>query len=348
MLPPDNRPLPTDDVAPEFPENRSAADESDARLQADEDFRRAIPAQVFLNHFSALSLHLKNAQPDEAAPLPRLLKFRPKLRPDTEATVKRLLGNAWSTEYALRQAASQRDDPFASNTLYWTFPQAFYSVFFSLRAFACLRGLTVSEDETTLRRFTGRLVSTGYYPAALSFYADGDYNQPSLHGLPYGRHTPERLATPSAERDAQAQLGQFLRATRRLQFTQLRESNQANPGLALRNARTGAILTRFGAGDWRKLTPLLGPTTFYDLLARLRISDNYREVERYVEADIDFQLFHQSLVQVVETLNGVHETYVARALGPAVYREYLKSLRPYLRQAASERFEEYIGTILQA
>ena len=340
--------MPTDDATPAFSESRSGAETSDAGSQADENFRRAIPAQVFLNHFFALSLHLKNGQSHEATPLPRLLKFRPRLRPDTEATVKRLLGNAWSTEYALRNAICQPDDPFASSTLYWTFPQAFYSVFFSLRAFVYLHGLTVGDDEGTLRSFTGRLVTTGYYPAALSFYADGDYNQPSLHGLPYGRHTPERLATPNAERDAQAQLGQFLRATRRLQFTQLRESNQANPGSALRNDRTGAILTRFGAGDWRKLTPLLGPTTFYDLLTRLRISDKYREVERYVEADIDFALFHQSLVQIVGTLNGIHEAYVARALGADAYREYLNALRPYLRQAATERFDERILPMFQA
>ncbi len=307
----------------------------------DDAFRRAIPAQVFLNHFYALRLHLENSPAMAPA---RLEKFHTRLRPEIEATVKRLLTNAWSTEYALRNPASPRDDPFARNTLYWSFPQAFYSVAFSLRAFVALHsrmrpGLTSGDDETILRRVTGRLVARGYYPAGLSFYADGDYNQPSLHGLPHGRHAPDSLNPASAGRDAQAQLGQALRATRKLQYTQLRHQTQANPGTALRHIKTGAILTRFGAGDWRKLTPLLGPTTFYDLLARLRISDNFREVERYVEADIDFALFHESLVNIVGVINGVHEAYVARALGLQAFRAYLASLRPYLRQAASARLE---------
>jgi hypothetical protein len=322
--------LPTDEATPAFPENLP-----DATAQSDEAFRRAIPAQVFLNHFVAFNHHLQTT----SVALPtRLGKFRARLRPETEPLVKRLLSNAWSTEYALHNPPPSADDPYVHNTLYWRFPQAFYSPFFSLRAFLALHGLT-GGDEITLRRFAGRLVARGYYPAALSFYADGEYNQPSLHGLPYGRHQPDSLNTPAATRDAQAQLGQALRATRKLQFTQLREQTQANPGTALRHAKTGAILTRFGAADWRKLEPLLGPTTFYDLLARLRISDNFREVERYVEAEIDFELFHRSLVHLVETINGVHEAYVAQAMGERAYREFLDSLRPYLRRAPLERLE---------
>jgi hypothetical protein len=331
MMPPEtSRILPPDDATPAFPENLPEL----PTPPDDEAFRRAIPAQVFLNHFYALRLHL-----DEGGTPPpaRLSTFRPRLQPGGEATVKRLLRNAWSTEYALRNPACPTDaDPGAANTLYWTFPQAFYSVAFSLRAFLAALGLTDS-DEPTLRRHTGRLVERGYYPPALGFYADGDYSQPSLHGLPYGRHAPGSLNPASATRDAQAQLGQALRATRKLQFTHLRQQTQANPGTALRHAKTGNILTRFGVADWRKLTPLLGPTTFYDLLSRLRISDNFREVERYVDAEIDFRLFHESLLRIVGAVNGVHEAYVARALGPRAYEEFLGSLRPYLRQVTDGR-----------
>lgn len=336
MLPPESgRSLPADEAAPAFSEKLPLSGAPPLALPdlEGEAFRRAIPAQVFLNHFAAFSQHL---QPASTLLPKRFGAFRPRLRPETEPLVRRLLGNAWSTEYALRNPPPSGDDPYVHNTLYWRFPQAFYSPFFSLRAFLALHGLT-GGDEPTLRRFTGRLVERGYYPAALSFYADGPYNQPSLHGLPYGRHQPESLNTPAAAREAQAQLGQALRATRKLQFTQLREQTQANPGTALRHAKTGTILTRFTAADWRKLEPLLGPTTFYDLLARLRISDNVREVERYVEAEIDFERFHRSLVHVVGVINGVHEAYAARAMGARAYREFLDSLRPYLRRAPLER-----------
>lgn len=328
--------LPAADATPTFPENLPDETPIGTLTPSDEAFRRAIPAQVFLNHFAAFSHHLHTA----SVALPsRFAKFRARLRPETEPLVKRLLSNAWSTEYALRNPLPSDDDPDVHNTLYWRFPQAFYSPFFSLKAFLALHGLTGS-DEIPLRRFMGRLVARGYYPVALSFYADGEYNQPSLHGLPYGRHQPDSLNTPAATREAQAQLGQALRATRKLQYTQLREATQANPGTALRHPKTGSILTRFSAADWRKLEPLLGPTTFYDLLARLRVSDNFREVERYVEAEIDFGRFHQALVHVVGTVNGVHEAYVARAMGETAYREFLASLRPYLSRAPLERLAE--------
>jgi hypothetical protein len=68
-------------------------------------------------------------------------------------------------------------------------------------------------------------------------------------------------------------------------------------------------------GDWVILP-------FFDLLSRLQISTSHREIERFVEAEIDFTLFHNSLLNLVSYLNGIHESYVAKALGLEKYRKY--------------------------
>ena len=82
---------------------------------------------------------------------------------------------------------------------------------------------------------------------------------------------------------------------------------------------------------WQQLTWRIGYTTLFDLMARLRISSTHREIERFVEADIDFKLFHESLLQIVSYLNGIHECYVAQALGIQQYEAFVQELPKHLQ-----------------
>ena len=50
-----------------------------------------------------------------------------------------------------------------------------------------------------------------------------------------------------------------------------------------------------------------------------------------MEADIDFALFHSSLLNIVSYLNGVHETYVAKALGLERYEQLVRELPTHLQ-----------------
>jgi len=50
-----------------------------------------------------------------------------------------------------------------------------------------------------------------------------------------------------------------------------------------------------------------------------------------VEADIDFRLFHSSLLSIVSYINGVHEAYVAKALGLARYEQLVRELPAHLQ-----------------
>ena len=63
------------------------------------------------------------------------------------------------------------------------------------------------------------------------------------------------------------------------------------------------------------VTDRLGPTTIFDILYRLRIKSNYRDVQTFMEADINFVEFHRCLQTVVGYLNFIHEAYIAKALG---------------------------------
>ncbi len=315
----------------------------------DENWRKSIPAQVFLNHFFAISYHLQDSEGAYAMQnIIHFINHTPSLNEVDIEQIKRHLHNCWSTEYALRSTAALGDENYLRNALHWTFPQAYYSVFSGLRAFLYTHGIRGNNSEM-IRREVGRLVVKGMYPTAIGFYAAGHYDDFRVHRLPLASYKPS-LNLASKELEAQAQIGQFLRTTRRARAKSVRIAVQANPNTALRSTRTGEILQKFDTSHWQQLTWRFGYTTFFDLLSRLQISANHREIERFVEADINFKLFHQSLLDIVSYLNFVHESYVAKAVGLEVYRQWVAEWTEHLqhdfvKQRLVEKIEPVISVV---
>jgi hypothetical protein len=307
------------------------ADDAAQQEQHDEAWRRSIPAQVFLNYFFALSYHIRENE-DAMGGLQHLPFFRAQqaeLTDDDRATAEKYLLNSWSTEYALRATAELGDEDYLRNALHWTFPQAYHAVTAGLQAFLHTVGVR-TNNPSLIRREVGRLVVRNAYPRPVSFYAAGSYGDFSIHRLPLaGYKAGLHIAGKAIE--AQAQIGQFLRTTRKQKAVAVRQQVQTNPNTALRSQKTGKLLEKWTAQHWQQITWRLGYTTIFDLLGRLRISQTSREIERYVEADIDFRLFHQSLLDIVSYLNGVHETYVAKAIGLERYRELVAQLPKHLQ-----------------
>ena len=304
--------------------------------------RESIPAQVFLNHFSALNFHIQH---DEHAysisELPYFEEFDADVNLTTEASVQKHLLNSWNTEYTLRTSANAGDDGYLRHTLHWTFPQAYYSVQESLLATLRLHGITTRQPERVTAE-GGKLIAAGAYPQVVSFYAAGHPHRPRMRRLPFGRLNPS-LQPVANDAEAQRQIGQFLRTTHRQRAQQVRQQVQSNEQWALRSERTGKILQRFDDRHWQQLSWRIGYTSIFDLLARLRISPGHREIERFIEADIDIALFHESLLGLVDYLNFVHEAYVVKALGVGMYQQWLTQLPSYLKDSfVAERFEEHI------
>ncbi len=321
-------------ILPFIPAPESVAPEP--AMATDETWRKSIPAQVFLNYFFAINYHIQ--QQDDVLGglqnLPYLRAFEAELDEADAAALTKLLHTSWSTEYALRATAELGDDNFLRNALHWTFPQAYHAIQSGLQAFLYTTGVRGNNSQV-LRREVGRLVVKNAYPRPVSFYAAGAYGDFSIHRLPLAGYKAG-LHIASKEIDAQAQIGQFLRTTRKLKATWTRAQVQANPNTAIRSQKTGRPLDKWTAAHWQQITWRLGYTTVFDLLGRLRISQTSREIERYVEADIDFRLFHTSLLNIVSYLNGIHETYVAKALGLDRYRALVAALPAHLHHSFVE------------
>ncbi len=314
--------------------------------QLDQEQVKSIPAQVFLNYFFAINYHIKNFDDGGLEQLAFFREAKPELADQDIEAVKRLLVNSWSTEYALRATAELGDADYMRNALHWTFPQAYYSVFAGLQAFLRTRGVQ-SNNEALVMREVGRLVVKNAYPQAVGFYASGHFDDFKVNRLPLAHYKPG-LQIAGKELEAQAQIGQFLRTTRRMKARAIRQQIQANPSTAIRSSRTGDILQKFGPQHWQQLTWRVGYTTIFDLLSRLRISNSHREIERFVQAEIDFKLFHESLLEIVSYLNGIHECYVAQAMGLQQYEQFVQELPKHLQNSfVTARLRDKVQPLLQ-
>ncbi|MBC8111412.1 MAG: hypothetical protein H7Y04_10165 [Verrucomicrobia bacterium] len=324
-----------------FPET-----ETHSEVPTDEKWQRSIPAQVFLNHFFAIHYHIEHShEAYQLYNLPHFLDFHPTMTESEVAATRNLLVQSWSTEYALRTTADLGDEEYLRNALHWTFPQAFYSMYLSIRAFLMTHGVTGNNEEL-VRREVGRLVVKGFYPLPVSFYAAGHYGDTSIIKLPLAGYKAG-LHLPTKALDAQAHIAQFLRTSRNLQAKAIKQRLQGNPQTALRSQHTGEILENFSRKHWKQVTWRIGYTTYFDLMKRLRISAGYREIERFTQADIDFHLFHKSLLAIVSYLNFVHESYIAKAMGLEKYAEMVQQLPAYLKNGfVKQRFDDKIVPIL--
>ncbi|MBD2703065.1 hypothetical protein IC229_20630 [Spirosoma sp. BT702] len=332
------------------------AQPSTGNLPLDDNWRKSIPAQVFLNHFFAMDYHIHH-QNDlfDIARFPIFQQFNGLVTDETRKSLEKLLLNSWSAEYALRITPVVNDEQYLQSSLHWTFPQAYYSALFSARAFLAVQGINVSNEEL-IRKRIGNMVVRGYYPASIGYYALGPINNYRIQRLPMSRRFnvvgKSDLQLPSREGSVQAELAQFLKTTRDQRVRALRNAIQNNPKTALRSPKTGEILQKFSIEQYKQLAKQIGYTTYFDMLSRLRISSSNRgggprEIERFVDSDIDVKLFHESLVNIVAHINSVHEAYIAKALGIQAYRELVAKLPSYLQESfVRERMNTIIAPML--
>ncbi|GAB3515234.1 hypothetical protein [Emticicia fontis] len=302
----------------------------------------SIPAQVFFNHFEAIYRNIDvEGEMNRVTSLPSWKKFRPFMNDNRVNYIKAMLLNAWNTEYSLRSVAKTSETQFINRSLHWTFPQAYFSIFYSTRALMGTQGI-YTADESALSKRMANWVERGFYPPSLGYYSSGNYNDFKIHRLPKTDVQPS-VDFLKDEEDVASHIAQFLKTTRTIKAKKLREFIQSNEDTALKNKKTGDPILKFTKDDWEKITSQLPVTTVFDLLGRLKYSESNREIERYLNANIAFDAFHDSLIGIVYNINLVHELYLVKALGMDAYQSLLNELPAYLQNGfAHERFNQII------
>lgn len=235
-------------------------------------------------------------------------------------------------------------------SLHWNFPQAYYSVYLSMTAFHETQGIASENHENSIKLF-GTSVKDGHYPKAISFNSQGLFKEFSFNGFETFNSFPENnssLSKIDCLEDAELQIATFLKSTRLKNALNKRNKlNKRNASKELLN-NDGELRLKFNKYHWDLIYKTIPVTSLFNILYRLRIKANYQDIESFINADINFQEFHDSLGKIIYYLNFVHEAYTAKAIGINNYEKILTDFPHHMtNDTAKERFQLYIKPMIK-
>lgn len=294
------------------------------------------------NLFHLLRTHIE--QTDDVlggvSQLPFFRNHAPELTPcDYEALAKRLV-TGWGSEYALRATSEFGDEAFMRDALHWTLPQVYYAIAQVQAAFLYTTGVRSNNRQLVLRE-TGRLVVKNAYPRPVAFYAAGGYGDFGIHRLPLQGYKVGKTDAFYPEVQTQTSIADCLKIARKEKSIMVRAEVQGNPNTAIRNPQTGAVLKAWKSAHWQQITWRLGYTTVFDLLAGLK------DAKPELPADLNAGQFHADAVYVVNYLNTIHESYVAKAMGLGAYTTFVNELPDHLQNGFVAERLAAISQLLQ-
>lgn len=316
--------------------------------EEEEKRKKAIPSKVFFNHFYAISHHIESiGNRYELNKIPYFNELRCKNSNFNLEKCRKLLWNAWSTEYAYSLVTQINNEDYYKFALHWNFPQAYYSVYLVMTAFHETQGTANEQHEKSIKLF-GNSVKDNHYPIALSFFAQGMHGDFKYAGLNKFMGFPKDfngLARISSLEEAQAQIASFLKSTRKKNAEHKREKLKIAKDKRFLN-RKGEFRKSFKKNHWDIIYQTIPETTVLNMMYRLRIKANYHDVETFINADIDFRQFHGCLGSIINYLNFVHEAYIVKVIGKKNYENMLNGFPNHLnKETAVKRYSDLIACV---
>jgi hypothetical protein len=309
-------------------------------MQNKESFKKSIPATVFFNHFDAAITFIQHDDLNtDLRKIPFYNTLTIKNKEFDIERCKKLFWNCWSTENAFHSAIS--DTEFYKFALHWHFPQAYYSIYLCMTAFHETQGIAIDNHEKSIKLF-GNSVKDGHYPKAISYYVTGGYNDFTFKGL--SRISDKEFNSVSKINnieDAEMQIASFLKSTRKQNAENKRNRGEKefSKNKDFQN-KDGELVKRFTKKHWNIIYNKIPETTLLNLIYRLRIKANYHDIETFINADLDFKKFHETIGKVISYLNFVHEAYFCKAVGIVEYEKIIESFDGHIfEDKAKKRFE---------
>lgn len=310
-------------------------------------FSKTVPSRVFFNHFFAINYRILSDPERHSFRTNDFFNNNCKiLSPETFnlEKVRNLLWNSWSTEYALKTTQMTGNQEFYKFALHWSFPQAYYSTYLAMTAFHHVQNKANNIHEKSIKIF-GTDINSGVYPESISFYTSGGFNSFRYHGLPNFREFPagfSGLPNIQSLEDAEQQIALFLKTTRTKNAEERKEKYYESKHKSFLSSKK-LPLTRYSEEHWNIIYNSLHYTSIMNLLYRLRIKANYHDIESFLNAEIDFELFHQSISNIVSHLNFIHESYIAKAIGTEQYANLIYNFPCHMfEENAKTRYENLI------
>lgn len=258
--------------------------------------------------------------------------------------IEKWLNNAWNTENILCSNHSIIDNSGQGFALQWAFPQAYYSVFGTLLAHFNAVGYTEKSHTSVLRKF-GQLTLENRLPESICFHTNGAKKNLTYHGIV----KPENLQAIDLDignpETVDNQICQFLKSTREMKLAERAPDIVKN--LKLKTA-SGAYKKNLSPFDWQKVSSSVGITSILDILYRKRIKANYQDVDVFTYEKLKGKDVLENLCYVVDRMNLVNETFVAKAIGIDKYNEIVNKHLKRTPNATLEKRNEIVNVIIKA
>lgn len=305
--------------------------------------RKSYPAKVIENHLSAVNSYMDSDR--DFYNLTKLDYFNNGLRKASEYDenkIRRLLHNAWSTEFALNFSGQDVDPDYKKFALHWCFPQTYYSVFLLTTAYFEIKNIPVGHNHKGFLTEFSQQIIRNWYPNAISFYCSGPYNNFTYHNIvAYSPKNPLAF-NKNESTNYEPQISQLITTTRN-QICEKRKMERQKNNQAFKTVK-GKVKDSLNQNDWNMLCRSISNTTIMDFLYRLRIKANYEDINGFIESDYDVSNIIDYLCEIVSKLNFIHEAYIAKLIGidkfGAIYDAFpLKKDDHHLSERINERIK---------
>ena len=292
--------------------------------------------------FASLSLKLVSSEIEkEIINLEHFQKRITKAKNLNLGVTEKWLKNSWNTENVLIQNKSIIENTGQSFAMQWAFPQAYYSTFGSLLAHFKALGYTQESHKAVLRNFS-TLVEQNKFPRSISFYCTGGKKNIEFVNITKPNDLESFEFDTENIRTIDNQICQFLNATREIKL------NEKAPDLKFTN-RNGQKRKKLSPAMWQQVSNAIGNTTIMDLLYRKRIKANYQDIETFSTPKFKGIQVLSNLSEIVNILNFINESYIAKAIGIDNYEKilnsYLKSVNNEIVKLRFETTKKIINTL---
>lgn len=241
--------------------------------------------------------------------------------------IKKWVFNGWNTERILqtnKDLLDIKDNYFA---LQWSFPQAYYSVFMLTLSFMHLNGQNTTSHSGVIQKF-GEFAESNKYPKMISFYSKGTIKNPEYFNISKFPSATSFEFDSKSLKSCQTQICQFLNGTRKILLEEKRKDKNISKIFTTGKGKKTKLKIKLNEDDWNVISNKIGVTNILHLLYRKRIKSNYREIDSFTYENLKADFIHQSLIEIVNKLNFIHECYIYKMIGSdtflSFYLEYSK------------------------
>ncbi len=303
--------------------------ENATRVPAKERGKSAV---VLANYFEALALKISSES--ESKSLKDISKYQKIEMLDSydELELKKLLFNAWSSEYTLKVPSEVDIAEVYKHSMHWVFPQ-----YLLLSAFHLLRNEKHDVHRKKINLF-GNDVKHGHYPESISCYASGGHK--AFKYINFSNEEPPQeqvLSKINTKDQAEDKIKMFLKTTREKAAKKAKEEIVAKGKDEKFFTRKGKMAENFDKTKWNLIYDKMPQTTVLDFLYYLRIKSNYHDIEDILYASIDFKKFYQNIGVAVEYMNFVHEAFICKQIGIEKYSAIVAAFPEKLSNATSKK-----------